>query len=147
MRFMIIRKAGAETEAWQMPSTELIEAMTQYNQQMVDAGIMRAGEGLLPSSKGARIKFQNGKPTITDGPFAEAKELIAGFTIIEVDSRDEALAWVKRWPKEDANGNVELELRQIATDEDFGEAFTPELREQEARMREHIETSGMKLGE
>lgn len=147
MRFMIIRKADKDTEAGLMPSEELITAMTNYNQQMVDAGIMRAGEGLLPSSKGSRIKFTGGKPTIVDGPFAETKEMIAGFTIIEVQSREAALAWVKRWPVEDANGNVELELRQVATDEDFGDAFTPELREQEAKMREHIEKSGKKLGQ
>lgn len=146
MRFMIIRKADAYTEAGLMPSEELITAMTNYNQQMVDAGIMRAGEGLLPSSKGARIKFTGGKPTIVDGPFAETKEMIAGFTMIEVPSREEALAWVKRWPVEDANGNVELELRQVATDDDFGDAFTPELRAQEAKMREHVEKSGKKLG-
>ena len=135
MRFMIIRKADADTEAGVMPSTELLNAMTQYNQAMVDAGIMEAGEGLHPSSRGVRVKFQGGKPTFVDGPFSETKELIAGFSIINVKSREEALEWVRRWPVEDANGGAELEIRQIFTAEDFGEAFTPELREQEERMR------------
>jgi len=135
MRFMIIRKADAETEAGVMPSTELLHAMTQYNQEMVDAGIMEAGEGLHPSSRGVRVKFQGGKPTFVDGPFSETKELIAGFSIINVKSREEALEWVRRWPVEDAHGGAELEIRQILSAEDFGEAFTPELREQEERMR------------
>lgn len=138
MRFMIIRKADADTEAAAMPSEELFAAMGAYNEEMVKAGVMLSGDGLLPSSKGARIRFSNGKPTITDGPFAEAKELIAGFTIIQVASREEALEWVKRWPAEDGNGNVELELRQIAEAEDFGDAFTPELREREDQLREQL---------
>lgn len=147
MRFMIIRKADADTEAGVMPTEALLAAMTQYNQQMVDAGIMRAGEGLHPSTKGVRIKFSGGKPTVIDGPFAETKELIAGFTIIEVASREEALEWVKKWPKLDGGGNVELELRQIFSDDDFGPEFTPELREAEAKMRDHIAKAGKKLGE
>jgi hypothetical protein len=138
MRFMIIRKADADTEAAAMPSAELFAAMGAYNEAMVNAGVMVSGEGLLPSSRGARIRFHDGMPTITDGPFAEAKELIAGFTIIQVASREEALEWVKRWPAEDGNGNVELELRRIAEAEDFGEAFTPELREQEDRLRDRL---------
>src|SRR6185437_5777450 len=97
MRFMIIRKADEATEAGVMPSTELIEAMTKYNEELVNAGVMLAGEGLQPSSKGARIKFSGGNATITDGPFSETKELIAGFTMIQVRSREEALEWVKRW--------------------------------------------------
>lgn len=136
MRFMIIRKADEETEAGVMPTSELIEAMTRYNEKLVNAGIMLAGEGLQPSSKGARIRFSAGKPTIIDGPFSETKELIAGFTIIQVRSREEALEWVKRWPAEDAHGHVELELRQIFEAEDFGDEFTPEQRAAEERLRE-----------
>ncbi|MEO6917866.1 MAG: YciI family protein [Collimonas sp.] len=135
MHFMIIRKADKETEAGIMPSESLIAAMIKFNEEMVQAGVMQAGEGLHPSSKGARIKFSGGKPTIIDGPFAETKELIAGFTMIQVESKAEALEWVKRWPAEDAGGNVELELRQVFAAEDFGDAFTPELRETEERLR------------
>lgn len=140
MRFMIIRKADAETEAEVMPSTELIEAMTSYNEKLSKAGVLVGGDGLLASSRGARIKFAGGKPMVMDGPFAEAKELIAGYTMIEVASREEAIAWMKQWPPEDGNGNVELELRQVATAEDFGDAMTPELIEREAVMRiaEHV---------
>ncbi|HYW08050.1 MAG TPA: YciI family protein, partial [Longimicrobium sp.] len=138
MRFMIIRKADADTEAAAMPTAKLFEEMGAYNEEMVNAGVMLSGDGLLPSSRGARIRFQNGTPTITDGPFAEAKELIAGFTIIQVASREEALEWVRRWPTSDGNGNVELELRQIAEAEDFGGAFAPEFREQEERLRERL---------
>ncbi len=146
MRFMIIRKADKDTEAGVMPAQGLLEAMTKYNQEMVDAGVMCAGEGLHPSSKASRIRFTNGQPTIVDGPFAETKELIAGFTIIEVASKEEALAWVKRWPVEDANGNVELELRQIFADDDFGPEFTPELREAEEKMRQQIAQASKPLG-
>lgn len=135
MRFMIIRKADAETEAGALPSEELFTAMMKYTDELMKAGVMRAGEGLQPTSKGARVKFSNGKPTVTDGPFAEAKELIAGFSIIEVESREEAIAWLKRWPPEDGNGNVELELRQFYEADDFGEEFTPGWREQEERLR------------
>ena len=135
MRFMIIRRADAETEAGVMPSEDVLAAMVQYNQQMVDAGIMRAGEGLHPSSKGALVKFQRGKPTVIDGPFAEAKELIAGFSIIDVPSLDDAIAWVKKWPSIDAGGNVQLEIRRIFEAEDFGAEFTPELRAKEEEQR------------
>lgn len=135
MRFMIIRKADQETEAGVRPSQELLAAMGQYVQEMVDAGILLGGDGLQPSSKGTRIKFSGGKPTVTDGPFPEVKELIAGYSIIQVGSREEALEWIKRWPALDAHGNVELELRQYFEAEDFGEEFTPELREAEERMR------------
>ncbi len=144
MRFMIIRKADPETEAGVLPSEALIGAMMNYNQQLVDAGVMRAGDGLHPSAKGARITFSNGTPTVTDGPFAEAKELIAGFTMIEVKSKEEALAWVKRWPPMDGHGNVELELRQVFEAEDFGPAATPELREAEQRMRAQVEAQQKK---
>ena len=138
MRFMIIRKADASTEAGRMPSKEQFEAMMKYNEELVRAGVMLAGEGLQPSSKGARVKFTRGKPTIVDGPFAEAKELIAGFTMIQARSREEALEWVKRWPTLDGEGEVELEVRQVFEAEDFGPAFTPELREQGERLRRQI---------
>jgi hypothetical protein len=142
MRFMIIRKADEETEAGVMPSTELIEAMTTYNEELVNAGVMLAGEGLQPSSKGAKIKFSGGKPTIIDGPFSETKELIAGYTMIQVRSREEALEWVKRWPAMDGHGNVELELRQVFEAEDFGDEFTPEQRAAEERLRERAARNG-----
>ncbi|RKG98887.1 YciI family protein [Corallococcus carmarthensis] len=136
MRFMIIRRADKDTEAGVLPDEKLLAAMGAYNEEMVKAGVMLQGEGLHPTSKGARVKFTNGKPAIIDGPFTETKELIAGFTIIQVKSRQEALEWLKRWPSMDAGGNVELELRQIFEDDDFGAEFTPALREQEARIRE-----------
>ncbi len=115
MRFMIIRRADASTEAGIMPSEAMLSAMGTYNQAMIDAGIFRAGEGLRPSAKGARIRFSGGVPTVIDGPFAETKEVIAGFTMIEVASRAEALDWVRRWPEAD----VELELRQVFELSDF----------------------------
>jgi hypothetical protein len=132
---MIIRKADEDTEAGALPSGALVTAMMKYNEEMVTAGVMRAGDGLQPTSKGTRIKFSNGKPTVTDGPFTEAKELVAGFSIIEVKSKEEAIAWLKRWPTLDGNGEVELELRQLYEAEDFGEEFTPELRKHEERLR------------
>ena len=135
MLFMIIRKADAETEAGVMPSTQLIEDMTAYNEQLSAAGVLRGGEGLLPSARGARITFSGGKPSIVDGPFAEARELIAGFTLIEVGSYEEALEWVRKWPPLDGHGNVELELRQVATAADFGEAFTQDLQDRENALR------------
>ena len=139
MRFMIIRKADADTEAGAMPPQGLFEAMIQYNQEMIDAGVMVGGDGLHPSARGARIKFHGGKPTVTDGPFAEAKELIAGYTMIEVGSREEALEWVKRWPALDGDGEVELELRQVISADDWGDALTPELRAQEERQEEQLQ--------
>lgn len=140
MRFMIIRRADAETEAGIFPEDpSLFEAMVSYNQSMIDAGVMKGGEGLHPTSRGALIQFRNGKPTITEGPFTEAKELVAGFTLIEVGSREEALEWVKKWPKLDGHGNVTLELRQIYEAEDFGAAMPQELRDQEERQRQQIE--------
>lgn len=135
MRFMIIRKADKETEAGVLPSEELLADMLTYNDQLVRAGVMLAGEGLQPSSKGARVKFSGGKPTVIDGPFAEAKELIAGFTLIEVRSREEAIEWVKRWPASDGDGEFELEIRQVYEADDFGPELSPGLREQEARLR------------
>ena len=136
MRFMIIRKADAQTEAWAKPSTALLNAMMAYNEEMIRAGVMLGGDGLKPSSRGARIKFSKGKPKVTDGPFAEAKEMIAGYTIIQVASREEALGWVKRWPVEDGDGEVELELRELYEANDFGEEATPAIQRQEALLRE-----------
>jgi hypothetical protein len=133
MRFMIIRKADKNTEAGVLPRQELLAAMMKYNEELVKAGVMLQGEGLQPSSKGTRVKLTAGKPTVVDGPFTETKELIAGFTMIQVRSKDEAIEWVKRWPVED--GDVELEIRQVFEAEDFGAEFTPELREQEERLR------------
>lgn len=136
MRFMIIRKADAETEAETIPSTELIEQMTSFNERLAAAGAMVGGDGLKASRHGARISFANGKPTIVDGPFTEAKELIAGYTLIDVPSYEAALEWVKQWPPLDGHGNVQLELRQVITAEDFGDAFTPELQAREQAMRD-----------
>ena len=136
MRFMIIRKADPQTEAWAKPSKALVDAMMAYNEEMIRAGVMLGGDGLKPSARGARIKFSKGKPKITDGPFAEAKELVAGFTIIQVASREEALAWVKRWPVEDGDGEVELELRELYEAGDFGDEATPAIQRQERLLRE-----------
>ena len=138
MRFMVIRKADAQTEAGVLPTKQLVDAMIKYNEEMVRAGVMLAGDGLQPSAKGARIKFSRGKPKVIDGPFTETKELVAGYSIIQVKSRAEAIEWLKRWPVEDADGEVELELRQLYEAEDFGEEFTPELRKQEERIREQV---------
>lgn len=135
MRFLILRKADAATEAGVLPSESLIRDMVAYNEQLLRAGVLLAGEGLHPSARGARIRFHGGKPTVIDGPFTETQELIAGFTMIQVKSREEAIEWARRWPASDGNGEVELELRQVFEAEDFGEAFTPELREAEERQR------------
>ena len=132
MRFMVIVKANEDSEAGVMPHREILTAMGNYNEQLVKAGVMLAGEGLHPSSKGKRVKFQGSQRTITDGPFAETKELIAGFWILQAKDWDEVLEWVKRAPMD---GGTELEVRQVFEAEDFGEAFTPELREQEERLR------------
>jgi hypothetical protein len=138
MRFMVIVKATKSSEAGEMPTTELLSAMGKYNEELVKAGIMLAGEGLHPSSKGARVRFSGSKRTVIDGPFAETKELIAGFWIWQVRSFDEALEWVKRCPNP-MNEDSDIEIRQIFEAEDFGEAFTPELREQEERIRAQAE--------
>lgn len=128
MRFMIIRKADADTEARKMPSHELAAAMMAYNEEMVKAGVLLAGDGLRPTADGFRVKFTDGKPTVIDGPFAEAKELVAGYSLIQVNSREEALEWVRKWPVEDADGQAYLEVRQLYEIEDFGEeVFTPDL--------------------
>ena len=138
MRFMIFRMADKDTEAGVMPTEELFAAMTSYMEEMHKAGIVRGGEGLQPTSKGARLKFSKGRPKVIDGPFTESKELIAGYLVIEVPSREEAIRWMKRWPALDADGNVTLEIRQIYEAEDFGEELTPELREREERMRKEM---------
>lgn len=138
MRFMIIRKADADTEAYKMPSEQLLADMGKYHEDLAKAGVLLAGEGLHPTSRGAKIKFVDGRPTVTDGPFAEAKEVIAGFTMIQVRSREEALEWVKRWPPLDGSGHAELELRQVFEADDFGREFTPELRQREEQLRASI---------
>jgi hypothetical protein len=137
---MIIRRADKATEAGVMPSEQTLTLMGNYMQDMVNAGVLLGGEGLKPTSAGALVKFTNGKPKVIDGPFTEAKELIAGYALIQVNSREEALEWVKRWPAVDIDANVELELREMFEADDFGKEFTPELREQEERMRAQIGT-------
>jgi hypothetical protein len=130
---MIIRKADKSTEAGVMPTEELLAAMLKYNEELMKAGVLLQGEGLHPSSNGFRVRTNRGKPTVVDGPFTETKELIAGFTMIQVRSREEAIEWVKRWPAED--GDAVLEVRQVFEADDFGTEFTPELREREERLR------------
>jgi hypothetical protein len=142
MRFMIIRKADAETEAGALPTHELIAEMGKYHEEMVNAGVVLSGDGLRPSSQGARVKFSGGKPNVIDGPFTETKELIAGFSIIRVDSREEAIEWVKRWPPIDGHGEVEIEIRQLLEAEDFGEEFTAEMREMEELLRVRAAANG-----
>ena len=134
MRFMVMVKATKDSEAGVMPSTELLTEMGKYNEELVKAGIMLAGEGLHPSSKGARVRFNGKQRTVIDGPFAETKELVAGFWILQARSKDEVIEWVKRCPNP-MPGESEIEIRQIFEAEDFGEVLTPELREQEARLR------------
>jgi len=134
MRFMILRKADRNTEAGVMPSGELLAAMGAYMEEMSKAGVLLAGEGLQPSAKGARIKFSQGKPTVAYGPFTDAG-LVAGFCLIQVKSKEEAIEWVKRWPTLDGDGAVEIEIRQVFEAEDFGEEFTPEMRAAEERLR------------
>lgn len=136
MRFMVIVKADQNSEAGVMPSTELLTAMGKYNEELVKAGVMLAGEGLQASSKGARVRFgAGGKRAVVDGPFAEAKELVAGFWLWQVRSKEEAIEWLKRAPFEEG---AEVEIRQVFEAEDFGAEFTPELREQEDRLRDEI---------
>jgi hypothetical protein len=133
---MIIIKASQDSEAGVMPSQELLTAMGNYNEELVKAGIMLAGEGLHPSSKGARVKFCGDKHTVIDGPFIETKELIAGFWLWKVKSKEEAIEWVKRCPNPMPGTEAEIEIRQVFEAEDFGAEFTPELREQEQRVWE-----------
>ncbi len=139
MRVMVIVKATKNSEAGVMPSEELLTEMGKFNEELVKAGVMQAGEGLHPSSKGKRVRFSSGKKTVIDGPFAETKELVAGFWIWQVKSMDEALEWVQRCPDCMPGEESELEIRPIFGAEDFGEEFTPELREQEDRLRAEIE--------
>jgi hypothetical protein len=138
MRFMVIVKATKDSEAGKLPSTELLTAMGKFNEKLVKAGVMLAGEGLHPSSKGVRVRFDGKKRTVTDGPFAQTKELAAGFWIWKCKSLQEAIEWVKRCPNPHNEGG-ELEIRQIFEAEDFGENLTPELREQEDRLRAEVE--------
>ncbi|HET7669053.1 MAG TPA: YciI family protein [Burkholderiales bacterium] len=138
MRFMVIVKASKDSEAGRMPSRELLEAMGKYNEELVKAGIMQAGEGLQPSSKGARVKFSGDKRIVTDGPFAETKELVAGFWIWQCKSKQEAIEWVKRCPNPMPGTEAEIEIRQIFESEDFGAEFTPEERAREERLRAEL---------
>jgi hypothetical protein len=137
MRFMVMIRADKDTEAGVMPSEKLLAEMTRYNEELVKAGVMLAGEGLHPSSKGARVRFSGTKRSVIDGPFVETKELIAGFWIFQVKSKEEAIEWVKRCPNP-LDGESVIEIRQIFEADDFGAEFTPELREAEERMRQQI---------
>jgi len=139
MRVMVIVKATAFSESGTMPDTELLAAMGQYNEALVKAGVMLAGEGLHPSSRGKRVHFSGKDRTVIDGPFAETKELIAGYWLWQVNSMEEAVEWVKRCPNPMPTES-DIEIRQVFSPEDFGEAFTPELQEQEARLRAEMES-------
>ena len=143
MRFMVIVKATRDSEAGVMPSEELLTAMGKFNEDLVKAGVMLAGEGLHPSSKGARVRFSGPKRTVIDGPFAETKELIAGFWLWQCRSMDEAIEWAKRCPNP-MPGESDLEIRQVFEAEDFGDEFTPELREQEKRIYEQAAKNAQK---
>jgi hypothetical protein len=134
MRFMVLVKADKNSEAGVLPDQKLLAAMGKFNEELVKAGVMLAGEGIHPSSKGARVKFSKGNKTVIDGPFAETKELVAGFWLWQLRSMEEAIQWLKRAPFED----TEVEIRQVFEAEDFGAEFTPELREQEERLRAKI---------
>ena len=137
MRFMIIVKATADSEAGVMPSEQMLAEMGRYNEELVKAGVMQAGEGLHPSSKGARVRFSGKQRKVIDGPFAETKELVAGFWLWQCASLQEAIDWVKRCPNP-MPGDSEIEIRQVFAAEDFGAAFTPELRQQEERLRAEV---------
>jgi hypothetical protein len=136
MRFIVLVKASKESEAGVMPSEQMLTEMGKFNEQLVKAGVMLAGEGLHPSSKGTRIKFEGGKKIVTDGPFAETKELVAGFWIWQCKSKEEAIEWLKRAP---FDGGAEVEIRQVFAPEDFGAELTPELRKQDERIRAETE--------
>ena len=137
MRFMVIIKANEKSEAGVMPSEQLLREMGKYNEELVKAGVLLAGEGLHPSSKGIRVRFSGSKRSVVEGPFAETTELIAGFWLIETKSKEEAIEWVKRIPNPD-NEELEVEVRQVFEADDFGSEFTPELREHEERLRAQI---------
>ena len=136
MRFMVLVKASPESEAGEMPSEEILAEMGKFNEELVRAGVMLAGEGLHPTSKGARIRFSGDERTVIDGPFAETKELLAGYWLIQARDRDETIEWMKRAP---FDGGAEIEVRPVFEEDDFGEEFTPELREQEQRIRAQAE--------
>jgi hypothetical protein len=138
MRFMILLKADKDTEAGVMPSQQLLADMGKFNEELIQAGVMQAGEGLQPSSKGARVRFSGGKVSVTEGPFAQTGGLLAGFWIWKVASKEEAIEWVKKVPMPMASGEAEIEIRQIFEAEDFGAEFTPELRAQEERQRAEL---------
>jgi len=139
MRFMVLVKASSDSEAGVMPSAELMAAMGDFNEEMAKAGVMLAGEGLHPSAKGSRIRFSKTGRTVTDGPFPETKELIAGFWIIQAKSLEEAVEWARRAPNPHFGEDTHIEVRQVFSADDFGDALTPELREQEQRLREQTE--------
>jgi hypothetical protein len=139
MRFVVMVKATKDSEAGKMPDTKLLEDMGKFNEELVKAGIMLAGEGLHPSSKGVRVRFNGDTRTVTDGPFAETKELVAGFWIWQVKSLEEAIEWVKRCPNPH-EGESEIEIRQVFEADDFGAEYTPELREADERLRAKIES-------
>ncbi|MBK5529604.1 YciI family protein [Pseudomonas sp. TH06] len=141
MRFMILVKASADSEAGVMPSEELLTAMGNFNEELAKAGILVAADGLHPSSKGTRVRFSGDKRTVIDGPFIETKELVAGYWIWDVKSKEEAIEWVKRCPNPMPGSDSDIEIRQIFSAEDFGEQFTPELREQEERIRDQAKKS------
>jgi len=136
MRFMVLVPGDEHSEAGEMPSEELLTEMTAYNEQLANAGVMLAGEGLHPTSKGARVRFSGKEKTVIDGPFTESKEIVAGYWLIQTKSLDEAIEWIKRAP---FHGGTEIEIRQVFEAEDFGDELTPELREREARMRDEAE--------
>jgi len=138
MRFMVIVKATKGSEAGELPDQKLLAEMGKYNEELAKAGVMLAGEGLQPSSKGARVRFSGSKRTVIDGPFAETKELVAGFWLIQAKSKEEAIEWVKRAPNPSPGQEAEVEIRQVFEFEDFGAEFTPELREQEERIRAQV---------
>jgi hypothetical protein len=139
MRFMVMVKATADSEAGVMPTEELLTAMGNYNEQLTKAGILLAGEGLHPSSKGARVRFSGTERTVIDGPFSETKELVAGFWLIDVKSKEEAIEWVKRCPNP-MNEDSEIEIRQVFEDHEFGDALTPEIVEQNKALRQAVES-------
>jgi hypothetical protein len=138
MRFMVMVKATKDSEAGVMPSSQLLAEMGKFNEELVKAGVMLAGEGLQPSSKGVRVRFSGNKRTVIDGPFAETKELVAGFWLWQCKSKEEAIEWVKRCPSPFPGQESEIEIRQVFEAEDFGAEFTPEMREQEERLRAEI---------
>ena len=139
MRVMVMVKATSQSEAGEMPSTELLAAMGQYNEELVKAGVMLAGEGLHPSVRGKRVRFSGAQRSVVDGPFAETKELVAGFWLWQVKSMEEAVEWVKRMPGGEGQGESIVEIRPVFEADDFGEAYTPELREREERLRAQTE--------